>query len=57
MNKVSRNEIITQLSILAMVMHEDVKEGKLPRDLSDRYHKIFERDLLDKILDFGVKEE
>ena len=57
MKKVSRSEILKQLATLAMVMHEDVKEGRLPRDLSDKYHKIFERDLLDKIAEFGVKEE
>ena len=57
MNKVSRSEIIEQLFRLTMVMHEDVNEGKLPRDLSDKYHKIFERDLLDKIAEFGIKEE
>ena len=57
MNKVSRNEILKQLATLAMAMHEDVKEGRLPRELSDKYHKIFERDLLDKVSGFGVKEE
>ena len=57
MNKMTGNEILMQLTKLAIVMNEDVKNGRLPKDLAIKYHKIFERDLMDKIAEFGVKED
>lgn len=51
-----KDYIVKQLMKLAIEMDKDMKNGVIPHDVGVKYHQIFEKDLLDKILDFGIKE-